>query len=111
MGARYGLPANQRLLLGAEVVVLVPALVLIGRVAVQAVEADEISEPVTVRDEVLQSGFGFRGPLARTGFAALLDECPVRAEPTVVVVGLLAHQLFRIARRHHGDGFLFLVPR
>src|SRR5215471_2769757 len=57
------LPARRDLLFRPEVVRLVPALVLCGRVTVQAVEPDEIAETVTVVDELLHTSVGRLGPV------------------------------------------------
>jgi len=74
-------------LLGAEVVLRLPALVFALGPAVDAADADHVAETVSAPDKPIQARFGVGAPVLvrRT---ARLYEAPIGAEPAVVVVGM-----------------------
>ena len=96
LGRSRCLPSCYRSIVRSQVVVLVPSLVLFGRVTVQAIDADQVAHLVTIVDKRLQPSIVLCRPLAGLGFAALFNEGPVQADPAVIVVSLRDDQIVRI---------------
>src|SRR5262249_9643622 len=110
-GANRGLPSRHHFFFRAEVVSGIPTLVFCRGITVKAIKAHEVSQAMAVVDELLHPSFGGLRPVAGSGLAALFYECPVDAEPSAVVVGLLADELLGITPGHHRDRFFLPLSR
>jgi hypothetical protein len=95
------IPARDGGIARAEVVLCVPALIIVLSETVEAIESDQITELVAVGNEVLEALLVIFRPLPGVRFAALLDMSPVDVDPAMIVIGISSTGLTHIFERFY----------